>query len=211
MFKSRSNAANLYWRLFQLVRPYWLHLGGLLALSLLAPPLALLTPLPLKIAVDCVIGGHPLPRFIALCLPEAWIHSQAVLLGLVVFLVVTGMMLTQLRNFASTLLSTYASEKLLRDFRAQMFRHVQRLSLAYHDAQGTSDSLYRIQNDASAVQKMFGGVGPFVTAAFTVVSMVWVTAWINWRVALVAVIMAPIIFLASGRHRRRLRQQSREA
>jgi len=35
----------------------------MLLLSLLAPPLALLTPLPLKIAVDNVLGGHPLPHF----------------------------------------------------------------------------------------------------------------------------------------------------
>ncbi|HXJ56992.1 MAG TPA: ABC transporter ATP-binding protein [Verrucomicrobiae bacterium] len=202
---------SLYWRLFQQLRPYWVHLAGLLGLSLLAPPLALLTPLPLKIAVDNVIGRQPLPRFIAACLPEAWTHSEAMLLALVVFLVVTGTMLTQLHNFASTLLSTYGSEKLLREFRARMFRHVQRLSLAYHDAKGTSDSLYRIQTDAMAIQRIFAGIAPFVTATFTIASMVCVTAWINWRLALVAVIVAPVIFLASHNHRRRLRQQSRGA
>src|SRR4030095_2556975 len=124
---------------------------------------------------------------------------------------VAGTMLTQLRKFASTFLSTYASEKLLRGFRARMFRHVQRLSLAYHDAKGTSASLYRIQTDAMAIQRIFAGISPFVTAAFTVASMVCVTAWINWRLALGAVIVAPVIFVASHNHRRRLRQQSRGA
>ena len=45
------------------------HLAGILALSLLAPPLALLTPLPLRIAVDSVIGSHPLPGVLAAWAP----------------------------------------------------------------------------------------------------------------------------------------------
>jgi len=45
----------LYWRLLRLARPYWPHVAGLLVLSLLAPAIKLLAPLPLKIAVDGVI------------------------------------------------------------------------------------------------------------------------------------------------------------
>ena len=37
-------------RLADLMRPYWRHLAALFLLSLLSPPVALLTPLPLKIA-----------------------------------------------------------------------------------------------------------------------------------------------------------------
>jgi ATP-binding cassette subfamily B protein len=210
MFDSRQLETSLCWRLFQQVRPYWPHLAGLLLLSLLAPPLALLTPLPLKIAVDNIIGGHPLPRFLAAWLPAAWTHSNAGLIALVAALVIAGTMLTQLRNFVSSLLSTYASEKLMRNFRAQMFRHAQRLSLSYHDNQGTSDTIYRIQSDATALQRLLNGVAPFITSVFTVTGMIWVTAWINWRMALVALTVAPVVFLVSRNHRRRLRQQSRE-
>ena len=45
----------LYRRLVEEARPYWVHVAGLLALSLLSAPINLLTPLPLKIAVDSVI------------------------------------------------------------------------------------------------------------------------------------------------------------
>src|SRR5439155_1319237 len=74
--------------------------------------------------------------------------------------------LTQLRDFANALLTAYTGEKLLRSFRAQLFRHVQRLSFSYHDIQGTADSSYRIQYDAAAVQKIIvDSVVPFLTSA----------------------------------------------
>ena len=210
MIGSQPIKSSLYGRLCQLVRPYWIYIAGMLLLSLLAPPLALLTPLPLKIAVDNVIGGHPLPRFLDACLPAAWTHSEGALLALVVVLLVAATMLTQLRNFASTLLATYAGEMLLRSFRAQLFRHVQRLSLAYHDTQGTSDSIYRIQNDTLAVQRIVTAIAPFISEAFTVAGMIYVTALINWRLALAAFAVAPVIFLVSRNHRKRMRRQSRE-
>jgi ABC-type bacteriocin/lantibiotic exporter with double-glycine peptidase domain len=42
--------------LLEIARPYRLHLGGMLVISLAATPLALLTPLPLKIVVDSVVA-----------------------------------------------------------------------------------------------------------------------------------------------------------
>src|SRR2546427_5583751 len=65
----------LYRRVLGHVRPYWLHLTGILLLSLLSPPLALLNPLRLKIAVDSVIGRHPLPRFLLLSAKAANAHE----------------------------------------------------------------------------------------------------------------------------------------
>src|SRR5207249_4335833 len=48
----------LFRRLLSQARPYWPHVAALFLLSLLSSPLSLLTPLPLKIAVDSVIGSH---------------------------------------------------------------------------------------------------------------------------------------------------------
>src|SRR5262245_12364255 len=52
---------NLYGRVLREARPHLAKIAGIFALDLLASPLGLLTPLPLKIAVDSAIGGHPLP------------------------------------------------------------------------------------------------------------------------------------------------------
>src|SRR5205823_10298601 len=182
-----------------------------LLLSLLSPPLALLAPMPLKIVVDNVIGHHPLPRLLAAVLPEHGKQSDTTLLFFSAALVLGVALLGQLRDFSTSLLTTYTGEKLLRGFRARLFRHVQRLSLAYHDTKGTSDSTYRIQYDATALQNIaVDGVVPFFTSALTFVSMIYVTARINWQLALVALSVSPAVFLVARTRRRRLRGKARE-
>jgi len=72
-------------------------------------------------------------------LPDAFAHSRTGLLTLSVGLVVIVALASQLREFANSLLTTYTGERLLRGFRSRLFRHAQRLSLSYHDTQGTVD------------------------------------------------------------------------
>ena len=67
--KKKHNHSKLYRRLFFEIRPYFFHQRGILLVTLLSTPLALLTPLPLKIAVDSVIGSHPVPTFVQTILP----------------------------------------------------------------------------------------------------------------------------------------------
>src|SRR5688572_29148313 len=211
MFDSRQHEPSLYWRLFQQVRPYWRHLTALFLLSLLAPPLALLMPLPLKIAVDSVIGSHPLPAFLAAWLPPKLTQSPNAMLLVAVLLLVGVTVATELRDLLSQWLAAYTGEKLLRNFRAQLFRHVQRLSLSYHDSKGTADSVYRIQYDATSVQRIaVEGVVPFISSALTLAAMAYVTFRINWQLALVALSVSPAIYLLSRAYRKRLRHQSRE-
>src|SRR5213594_3033626 len=84
----------LYRRLILEARPYWPHVLAFLVLNLLATPLALLVPVPLKIAVDSVIGSRPLPRAMQMILPAAWQRSNLSLLFLVGALVVVFALLT---------------------------------------------------------------------------------------------------------------------
>src|SRR5204862_7949173 len=125
-------------------RPYWLHLGGILALSPLAPPLALLTPVPLRIAVDSVIGSHPLPGVLDTWLPGVARSTTGVLL-LTAGLTVVFALLVHLQALAAWLLQAYTRERLVLAFRGQLFTHLQRLSLSYHDTRGATDSTYRVQ------------------------------------------------------------------
>jgi ATP-binding cassette, subfamily B, bacterial len=198
-------------RLWREIRPYRLFVAGLLGLSLLSPPLALLGPLPLKLMVDNVIGSRPLPWVLRALLPSGVAHSGSALLLVVALLVVVVGLLSQLRDFASTLLSTYTGEKLLRAFRAKLFGHAQRLSLLYHDEHGTADSTYRIQYDATSLQNIVvEGAVPFITSALTLLAMLAVMARINWKLAVVGLAISPFIFAVSRANRRLMRQQSRE-
>ena len=201
---------NLYARLLRQARPYWPHLIGLFLLSLLSTPLALLTPLPLKIIVDSAIGTQPLPGIFS-TLPVSSTSAEGILI-LGVVLVVMLALLGQFQKLGGSLLRTYTGERLVLDFRARLFQHVQRLSFAYHDARGTADSVYRIQYDSPAIQHItIDGISPFVTAIFTLAAMVYITAQLDWQLALVALGVSPPLFLVSRAYRRRLRQQSREA
>jgi ATP-binding cassette subfamily B protein len=198
----------LHWRLARELRPYWLRILGLLALSMLATPLALLTPVPLKIVVDSVLGSRSLSPALDMILPTG--SDMALLVAASLFFVAIAL-LTQLQDLATAVLRAYTGERLLLDFRTRLFRHLQRLSVSYHDLKGTTDSTYRVQYDAMAMQQIAVDTIPsFVTAVFTVVSMVYVAAVIDWQLALVAIGICPVLLLVSWRYRRRLRSQSRQ-
>ncbi|MBI2953237.1 MAG: ABC transporter ATP-binding protein [Chloroflexi bacterium] len=201
----------LYRRLLRQARPYWPHIAGVLLLSLLSTPLSLLVPVPLKIVVDSVIGSQPIPDVLDMLVPASIVSSEMAILILTTVLLVAIALLTQLQVLGHSLLRTYAGEKLVLAFRAQLFDHVQRLSLSYHDSRGTADSIYRIQHDAPSIQHIaIDGVIPFITATFTLGSMLYVILLLDWRLELVALTVAPAIVLISQIFRRRLRQRSRE-
>lgn len=192
-------------RLFLEARPYWPHLASLFLLNLLASPLALLTPLPLKIAVDSVLGGQPLTGMVAALIPNGGSATKSILFCAALLIAIA--LLTQLQTMGSYLLRTYTSEKLVLAFRAKLFRHAQRLSLAYHDSQGSTDSTYRIQYDAPAIEWiLIDGISPFIGAAITLCGMIYVTALIDWQLALVALAIAPILALLAWANSDRLRR-----
>lgn len=202
-------------RLFGLVllqaRPYWPHIIASFLLSLLATPLALLTPLPLKIAVDSVLGDHPVPGFLAWALPAGATSSDSAILLLAVGLMVATTVLSQLHNIVTGMLLSYTGEKLVLDFRSHLFRHVQRLSLVYHDAKGTADATYRIQYDTYAIQTIaLNGVIPFFVSIFTFGSMFLIVLRIDAGLTLVALAVAPAFFVLTHVYRPRVRRRSKQ-
>jgi len=186
-------------------RPYWPHIGGLFLLTLLSAPLALLAPLPLKIAVDSVIGSRPIPGFLDALLPDAATRSSTALLVLAASLIAAVALLGGIVGLASSLLATYTGEKLVLGFRARLFRHAQRLSLLYHDSRGTTDTAYRIQYDAPSIQWIMSGFPSLVTAFVTLVGMAYVTFRIDWQLALAALAVSPFLALSAWFYGQRLR------
>jgi ATP-binding cassette subfamily B protein len=197
---------HLVGRLLGQARPYWPHLAGLLVLGLLATPLALLMPLPLAMLVDGLSGADPVPEFLRSFVPAGMTLTAAELPAVAALLLVGLSLLDQGLKLATSLSSTWIGEKILLDFRARLFRHVQRLSLAYHDTNGTADSNYRIHWDAAAIQWLaIYGLPPFVSAALTLVGMIYVTARIDGQLALVALGVVPVLFAITTVSSRRLR------
>jgi ATP-binding cassette, subfamily B, bacterial len=198
-------------RLVQYARGYAWHLAGIVLLSLLGPACALLYPLPLKIAVDNFLGSSPVPQFVAALLPSTAITSSPAILTLAAGLLVGVAALNQLQRAAVALLSRYTGARLVLNFRGEIFRHVQRLSLSYHEAKGAADSTYRILNDASCIQDILvdGAVG-LVSAAVTFAGLLYVTARLDLQLAFVALSISPFLLLFSIIYRRLLRHEWRQ-
>lgn len=205
---TRFNRSLLARLVFQ-ARPYWWAIAANLLCSLLAAPLALLLPLPLKIVVDSVLGSRPLPTPLRFLAGGQTTHSRALFIALSLLLVTT--VLVYLRGLVQWVLATYTGEKLQLDFRSRLFRHAQRLSLAYHDTRGTSDSVYRIQYDASSLHHILvNGITPLLTSAVTLGGMIYVTAMIDRELALIALAVCPLLYVLSGRFAEKIRVQWHE-
>jgi ATP-binding cassette subfamily B protein len=195
-----------YRYLLRLARPYWPHLSLIFLLGLIAAPIALLLAYPLKIAVDNVIGNQPLPHVLQALLPS-WVHiSKGVNLGLAVGLLLVLSLAMNLQSFVAWLLQTYTGEKLVLDFRTQLFWHVQRMCLMFHDTRGTNELAYRIQNDAPAIQYVFlQGLMPLLSSLFSFATLLYVTLRIDWVLAVIAVSVSPVLFLLARKSSRRAR------
>jgi ATP-binding cassette subfamily B protein len=199
-------------RLLVEARGQWRALLLLGFVTLVATPVTLLTPLPLKIAIDSVLGDRPLPAFLQPLVPDPAESSTTGLLFVTAGLVVVIAMLVQLQQVAADVLTTSAGEGLLMRFRARLFGHAQRLSLAYHDRKGTADTTYRVQADATALQYFWVyGVAPLLWASFMLAGMLYVVARIDWQLALVAVAITPVLLLVNHVYRERLRAGWHEA
>ncbi|MEE8507566.1 MAG: ABC transporter ATP-binding protein [Myxococcota bacterium] len=193
-------------RIFAEVAPYRWAIFGLFLLSLLATPLSLLGPVPLKIAVDSALGAEPVPAILQPLVP-AWLEASS--LRLLVFCAVLQVLialLVGLQTLASSLSQTIVGERISLGFRARLLRHVQRLSFAFHDTRGTADSIYRIQYDAPAIQHVaVQAVIPLISSGLTFFFLLYVMLRLDWQLALIGLAISPLLFLSTRSFRKRTR------
>jgi ATP-binding cassette subfamily B protein len=165
-------------------------LVAIAGLSLLSLPLTLLYPLPLRLVVDNVLGGAPLPNFLA----KLSVHSKGSALFLAIAVLLGTAVIVNLQGLAGWWLQTYTGERLVWDFRAKLLNHVQRLPLSLLERYGATDSVYRIQHDAPSMQYVvIQGLVPLLTSFLTLAGMIYVTVEIDPDLALVALAVVPIL------------------
>lgn len=186
-------------------RPYWPHLSAKFLVNFLVTPLALLAPLPLKLAVDSVIGEKPLPGFLRPWVPESVAASDFSLLVLAAGIYLLIAFLNQVQTLVSYALYTIAGEGLLLSLRRRLLEHAQRLSLSFHDSKGTAESLYRIHEDARSIQwVIMDGLLPIVSSCVMFVAMVVVIQRIDFELALVALAVSPLVIVLGHVYDRRM-------
>ncbi len=205
MPQHEPSLTELFRRLWPIIQPFRWKLLWVWAMAMLSIPLTMLTPLPLTIAVDSIVGSRPLPAF----LEGAGVGTgsdPATLLPLVLAAFVLIALATHLQGLALWRLSSHTGERLILSFRARLFEHLQHLCVSYHDQHGPMDSVYRLQHDAASVKQIpIDAVIPLTRAVTMLLALAVPMLVIDWQFALVALGMLPILFLLTRRCGRRLR------
>jgi subfamily B ATP-binding cassette protein MsbA len=117
-----------------------------------------------------------------------------------------------LAAYGQSYLMSFVGEKIVADLRERLYAHIQRLSLSFFDRTPTGLLMSRITNDVSLIQ---GAVSNAVTGilkdAFTVVGLIGVIFYREWKLAILAVLVLPIAVLPIVKFGRKLRKISTQS
>ena len=198
MSRARTSAWAL-WRVFPSAFPYvkpYRRLGVLsMTMTVLTALLSLAQPWPLAIMIDSVAGDRTAPF---------GIENQTVLL---LVAVLTGLLLTVLihgLNVGNSFVDSKLEQNMILDLRSDLFAHCQRLSLAFHDARRTGELMSRINYQASALGSIVMALPPLAESLLTLVGMTAIALLIDWKIALVSLSIAPLIYYALGHYGTRI-------
>lgn len=199
---------SLFRKILQQAKPYRFKIVWFFFLSILATPLALLAPVPLKIVVDNVINKDEMPYWLDVFIPTSVQQSSHQLLLFSIFLFLFIAVFSSLHKlYTWNILHTKITENLLLDFRSRLLNYAQRLSIGFHDAKGISHASYRIHYDTFAIQLViFGTIISLVSAILTFVAMMYIMLVLDSTLALLALVFAPFIFLFTELFRKGLRR-----
>jgi ATP-binding cassette subfamily B protein len=114
-----------------------------------------------------------------------------------------------------TLLSNQVGQRVMHDLRASVFRHLQRLSLAFFTRTRTGEVQSRINNDIGGVQNVVTNTATSITSsATTVVATMIGMLFLSWQLALFAFALIPIFVVLTrrvGNERRRIAKTTQES
>src|SRR3989454_3455563 len=190
-----ARRANLR-RIGRLFVPYKLRLGGVLALIVFAAGLGVI------------------PAFLLKRLLEAIGRNDTTSLsfnagGMIAIAIVTGIL-----GVIQTLLSNQIGQRVMHDLRAAVFRHLQRLSLAFFTRTRTGEVQSRISNDIGGVQNVVTNTATSIASNVTTVAATMVGMLVlSWQLALFAFALIPIFVLLPrrvGNERRRIAKTTQE-
>ena len=189
-------------RLMEYMRPYKWRVFLALALTLAVTPLELAPPLLFKRAVDryLVPASHQL-------LGLAAARRGLVLISIVYLLVLAFDFLAQ---YIQIRIMQRVGQQTMYDMRREIFGHLQRLSMNFFDRNPVGRLLTRVTTDVDALNDLFAaGVVTMINDFFLLAVMVGVLLYLNWRLALAALAVLPLIFVVTMIFRHYVRDANR--
>jgi ATP-binding cassette, subfamily B, bacterial len=197
-------------RISELLRPHW----GALALGLLAVAgegaANLLEPWPLKIVLDEVLRSRESHAAVA-----NWVHTlvgtdKFAMLRFACVAVLAIAALDATASYLEKYLTTSVGQWISYDLRRRVYSHMQKLSLAFHDQERTGDLISRVTSDIDAIQSFITqGLLGILINLITLIGMISVMFYLNWRFTLIALSVAPVLFAVVYSYTRRIKKASR--
>jgi subfamily B ATP-binding cassette protein MsbA len=195
-----------------LLRPHRKQLCLALIAMLLDAMFTVFRPWPLKVVIDRVLSNKPTRvPFIRAWLDSASFTRLEILYGAclatLVIAIVTGLL-----TYYFTRVMGQVGQRFVFDLRRNLFAHMQRLSLRFHDRQRTGDLTARLTSEVQAIQDMIAnGLIMLGSNFFLLTGMLALMFWLSWRMALATLSVAPLLLWVVFRYTRRLKAAAREA
>jgi ATP-binding cassette subfamily B protein len=169
--------SRLVGRLMSYLRPYGWRIALALVLLLATTALMLVQPLLIQQAID---------RDIA--------HGETDDLAWIVSLYVAVLLLAFVFRYVQSLEMVHVSQKVMNDLRLQLFRHLQRMSIAFYDINPVGRLVTRLTNDISALNEFLtAGAITIIADLFLIVGVGAVLFWISWKLALITILIMPLL------------------
>src|SRR5215208_5775371 len=183
-------------RVGRLFEPYQRRLGGVLLLIVVSAGLGVVPAFLLKQVLEAIQRNDT----------RSLSFNAG---GMIAIAIATGAL-----GVVQTLLSNQVGQRVMHDLRAAVFRHLQRLSLAFFTRTRTGEVQSRISNDIGGVQSVVTNTATSIASNVTTVAATMVGMLVlNWKLALFAFALIPIFVLLTrrvGNERRRIAKTTQE-
>lgn len=193
-----------------LLYPHWKSLS--LALLAVVGEIAadLLEPWPLKIILDHLLQAKPMPGWMSGLISRTVGEDKLAVLNFAVLAVAVIAILGAASSYAETYLTTRFGQWVMHDLRRTVYQHIHRLSLAEHDKKRTGDLIGLVTSDIEAIQSFITTalLGMLVNA-LTLLGMIAVMFYLNWRFTLIALSVVPALFVVVYLFTIRIKKASR--
>ncbi|MHB1613031.1 MAG: ABC transporter ATP-binding protein [Actinomycetes bacterium] len=168
---------------------------------------AALTPWPLKVVFDSVLGHLPVPGVLRWMPPSPGGRLTTLALLMVGVAVLQGLF-----AYLAGVAVVVAGQRVLARLRRDLFVHLETRALAYHARSRTGDLQSRLGGDVQAVQNVITGVVPTVANnGLALVGMVVAMTLVDWRFTALAASMLPLVYAVVRRYMTRIKEAQRAA
>jgi ATP-binding cassette subfamily B protein len=197
-------------RIAQLLRPHWKALTIALLAVLGVTLTDVIEPWPIKIVVDNLLQSKKLPGWLGEFVSGIFGQDKLAILSFAVAAVAVIAVLGAISSYVEKYMTTSVSQWVAHDLRRTLYNHIQRLSLTEYDETRTGDLISRVTSDIEAIQDFIdSALLGMLVSAFTLLGMIGVMLYINVRFTLIALSVAPALFLVVFYFTRRIKKTSR--